>query len=257
MIMNTGQDIRMREFFDETNKALIVDYTKGLLGVEFRNIKDYIVAIDPSIIEAIILSPGEAKRHNDLLCQKRVPFIIKCDWSNRSLDEHSAYPAQKFRQVPICGATDALRLGASAVIADVHFGTSDADAAESMQALRALVDGGNDSGLPVIASIVPFGSRVSEENYADVAGLGMRMCLELGAIASAVPLVASHDAAKLVEASMKCPLVANAAIVSPMNRVDDIMTTFQAMMESGIRAIILDGFDSRCDLNLLATMIKG
>ena len=252
--MNTGQVIRIREFLDETNKSMILDYTKGLLGVEFRNIKDFIAAIDPSIVDAIILSPGEAK-HGDLLCEKRVPFIIKCDWSNRSLDERSAYPAQKFRQVPICGAADALRLGASAVIADVHFGTSDADAAEGMQTLRALVEGGNDAGLPVFANIIPFGSRVSVDNYADVAGLGMRMCLELGAMAAAVPLVARPDASKLVEASMKCPLIANAATTSPAGHVDDVIEGFQGMMDAGIHAIILDGFDPRCDLNQIATIL--
>jgi DhnA family fructose-bisphosphate aldolase class Ia len=254
--MNTGQAIRMREIFDETSKSMILDFTKGLMGVEFRNVKEFISAIDTSIIDAIIVSPGEAKRHNDLLCEKRIPFIIACDWSNRFLDERSAYPAQKFRQVPICGATDALRIGASAVIADVHFGTSDADSTESMQALRLLVDDGNDAGLPVLVNVVPFGSRVSEDNYADVAGLGMRMCLELGATMAAIPLVAAPDASKLVEASMKCPLVVNTATTSPANHVHDVIERFQGMLDAGIRAIILDGFDSRCNLAQIDTMLN-
>ncbi|HME55564.1 MAG TPA: hypothetical protein VKM55_25385 [Candidatus Lokiarchaeia archaeon] len=254
--MNTGQTIRMREFFDETNKSLIMDYTSGLLGVEFRNIKDYISAIVPSIVDAIILSPGEAKRHGDLLCEKRIPFIIKCDWSNRSWDARSIYPAQKFRQVPICDAADALHLGASAVIFDMHFGTSDADTAESLQALRALVESGNESGLPVIANIIPFGSRVSVDNYADVAGLGMRMCLELGATVASVPLVAAMDASRLVEASMKCTLLACATIPSTLMPFDDVISTFQGMMEAGICAIILDGYEPRCDLDQLAALMK-
>jgi DhnA family fructose-bisphosphate aldolase class Ia len=241
--MNTGQTIRIREFMDEAGNSLVLDLTRGFLGGEFRNIKEALDHVDDSAVDAVILSPGEAKQHADMLCKKRIPFIIKCDWSNRLLDDRSAYPAQKFRQVPACGAADALRLGASAAIVDVVFGTPDDDTVKGMRWLRSLIQDGIDDGLPVIANIIPLGSRVTPDNFADVANLGMRMCLELGATAAAVPLVNGESARKIVAASMNCPLFAFAASPAGANPAEDIRSAFKAMSDAGIRAIVIDGFD--------------
>ncbi len=241
--MNTGQSIRIREFIDEAGKSLVLDFTRGFLGGEFMNIKEPLSNIDGSAVDAVILSPGEAQQHADILCKKRVPVIIKCDWSNRLLDDRSAYPAQKFRQVNACGAAEALRLGASAAIVDVVFGTPDDDTVRGVRWLRTLVQDGNDDGLPVIANIIPLGSRVTPDNFADVAGLGMRTCLELGATAAAVPLVNDEAARKLVAASMKCPLLAFAASPTGIKPADDILAAFKAMSDAGIRALVVDGFD--------------
>jgi DhnA family fructose-bisphosphate aldolase class Ia len=241
--MNTGQTIRIREFMDEAGNSLVLDFTRGFLGGEFRNIKEALGQVDTSSVDAVILSPGEAKQHADMLCKKRVPVIIKCDWSNRLLDDKSAYPAQKFRQVPACGAADALRLGASAAIVDIVFGTPDDDTVKGMRWLRSLVQDGIDDGLPVIANILPLGSRVTPDNFADVAGLGMRMCLELGATAAAVPLVNGDAARKIVAASMHCPLLAFAASPAVIKLADDVKTAFKTMRDAGIRALVVDGFD--------------
>ena len=241
--MNTGQIIRIREFMDEAGKALVLDFTRGFLGGEFKNIKEALSGIDGASVDAIILSPGEAKQHVDMLCKKRVPVIIKCDWSNRLLDDQSVYPAQKFRQVPACDAAGALRLGASAAIADVVFGTPDDDTVKGMEWLRTLVRDGNDCGLPVIANIIPLGSRVSPDNFADVACLGMRTCLELGATTAAVPVVDGGAARKLVTASMNCPLLAFASSPMGTKPAGGIHAAFKAMSDAGIRAIVVDGFD--------------
>ncbi|MEX2680571.1 MAG: hypothetical protein Q6373_003175 [Candidatus Sigynarchaeota archaeon] len=241
--MNTGQKIRIREFMDDTGRALVLDFTRGFLGGHFKNIKELLFGIDESIIDAIILSPGEAKQHVDVLCKKRVPVIIKCDWSNRLLGDQSVYPSQKFRQVPTCDAASALRLGASAAIVDVIFGTSDDDTVKGMELLRTLVRDGNDCGLPVIANIIPLGSRVSPDNFADVAGLGMRTCLELGATAAAVPVVDDDAARKLVAASMNCPLLAFAVSPAGTRPALDIHVAFKGMSNAGIRALVVDGFD--------------
>ncbi|NMC07289.1 MAG: hypothetical protein GYA24_18895, partial [Candidatus Lokiarchaeota archaeon] len=221
-----------------------LDFTRGFLGGEFRNIKEALDRVDPSTVDAIILSPGEAKQHYDMLCRKRMPVIIKCDWSNRLLDDRSAYPAQKFRQVPACGVTDALRLGASAAIVDVVFGTPDDDTVKGMRWLRELVQDGIDDGLPVIASILPLGPRVTPDNFGDVANLGTRMCLELGATAAAVPVVTGDAARKIVAASMGCPLFASGAAL-PGNNGDEARSSIQAMKDAGIRGRIVDGFDPR------------
>jgi DhnA family fructose-bisphosphate aldolase class Ia len=241
--MNTGQSIRIREFMDETGKSLVLDFTRGFLGGEFTNIKEPLSGIDGLAVDAVILSPGEAKQHADILCKKRVPVIIKCDWSNRLLGEQSAYPAQKFRQVPACDAAEALRLGASAAIADVVLGTPDDDTVKGLRWLRTLAQDGNDGGLPVIANIIPLGSRVTPDNFADVAGLGMRTCLELGATAAAVPVVDGEAARKLVAASMNCPLFAFAASPAGIKVADDLRAAFKAMSDAGIRALVVDGFD--------------
>nr|MDO8110525.1 hypothetical protein [Candidatus Sigynarchaeota archaeon] len=252
--MNTGQSIRIRDITDETGSALVLDFTRGFLGSEFKNITDALSNVTEENTDAIILSPGEAQRHNDIICKKRVPFIVKCDWSNRLLDERSLYPAQRFRQVLACSAADVLRFGASAAVIDVFFGTPDIDTVEGIQALRALVEGGAEAGLPVIASIIPFGSRVSKDNYADVIGLGMRVCLEIGATTAAVPVVAASDARKLVAASSKCPLFANAAFTSPLAPVNNFAVSVKAMRSEGIPAVIIDGFNLPAPVDELRRM---
>lgn len=249
--MNIGQEKRLTDFFDKEGNSLIVDLSNGLFGVEFRNTSKKMEEIFANNIDGVILSPGEAKRHYDKFKSKSCPaLIVRCDWSNYLLDSHSLYPAQKFRHVAIASASEALRIGASAVIMDLFYGVDDKDNVENIQMLRQLCEEGLDNGIPTIANIIPFGPRVNSNNYNDIILLGMRIALELGATGASIPIPHSHGGIPIVESSLKCPLFIN-PYQSPFEPIlpQDFLLTLKSIRELGIKGLILDGFNPIVPIN--------
>lgn len=210
--MNIGQNKRIHDFLIEGKPiSEIADLTRGLLGIEYKNITKLIGSAKKEKVDAVILSAGAVKSHlDDLMSRNCPPFLIKADWSNYCLDDESPYPSQNFRQVLITSAYEALRLGASAVICDFFIGISDADNVKNIQMLRTLSGEGYKLGIPVIANIVPFGSRITDKNSLDAVLLAMRMSLELGATAAVVPLLKIKNYKRVLEANIDTPLMINA-----------------------------------------------
>lgn len=243
--MKIGQEKRISDFMDNQGNSLIVDLSKGLFGVEFRNISKKMDEVFEKKVEGVILSPGEAKRHYNKFKSKTSPaLIIRTDWSNYLLDSQSIYPAQKFRHVAIASASEASRIGASAVIMDLFYGIDDKDNVENLQMLRQLCEEGLDNGIPIIANIIPFGSRVNSNNYNDIIILGMRIALELGATGASIPIPHSHGGIPIVESSLKCPLFIN-SYQSPFEPIllQEYLSTLKNIRSLGIKGLILDGFN--------------
>jgi DhnA family fructose-bisphosphate aldolase class Ia len=255
--MKMGQDKRLYDFVDAKGNSLIVEVTKGLYGIEYRNIGKILDDFFKKKIDAVILSPGEARKHYDKFKSRSTPaLIIRTDWSNYLLDAKSAYPSQKFRHVSIATASESLRIGASAVIMDLFYGVDDCDNVENIQMLRKLCEEGADLGLPVIANIIPFGSRINSNNYNEVILLGMRVALELGATGAAIPIPHSHGGVPLVESSIGCPLFVN-SYQSPYEPIipSDYAKAIKNMRILGINGVIIDGFNKTFSIEEISSFI--
>lgn len=211
--MKTGQDLRMRDFIAADGRALLFDLTGGLTGVQFQNLEPVLQKLIQQPIDGLVLSPGEARRHYHIFSSKQSPaLLVRCDWSNLEWDGQFIYPRQKFRHVAIGSATEALRIGASAAIIDVYYGVSDEENVEDLQTLRTLAEEGYDLGLPIITHIIPFGPRITPQNIDDVAILGARVCLEIGATAVSIPFLTESKLSQCIQSAINSPVFFNSHI---------------------------------------------
>jgi DhnA family fructose-bisphosphate aldolase class Ia len=236
-----GQQLRLRDFIADDGKSVIVDCTAGLLGIQYRPLSDILPQFKNSGVDAIILSPGEARRHFSVFATKEFPaLLIKCDWSNWRLDNASNYPKQQFRQVPISSVEEALRLGASGVIVDVFFGESDVANVEGIQVLRQLAESGFEAGCPVIANIIASGSRITDQNWEDVILLGARVALEVGAIAVSIPPLSEEKIAICKNSAIESPIFVNN--LSNFRIQSALIPSVEIIQKHNLTGIICDGF---------------
>lgn len=253
--MAIGQELRIKDILSYDGKASIFDLTGGLLGIEDQNLKTILPSVVKSSVNAVILSPGEARKHFAFFENKLGPaLIIQADWSNYRWDAQSPYPAQKFRHVVISNAAECLRLGASAAIINAYFGTSDDDNAADFQMVRQLAEEGFDVGIPVLVNIVPLGSRVNPGNFDDVAVLGARMCLEIGANAVALPCLTEEKLGFAKKASLQSPIFLNCQI-PPLSRSIPFNSLSQIVENQKLAGFILNGFQDIALLNKLITTL--
>lgn len=245
----SGQILRLREFIpkigQEQGRSLIVEHCDGLYGIQYANAKGSLDSIVQNPIDALILSPGHARRHFKYFTMKKAPaLIIRADWANHLWVPPFSYPRQQFRHVMVCSAKEALRLGASAVVMDVFYGMLDEQSTEDMQHLRDLISDGSEIGLPIIANIVPLGDRVDAKNFADVALLGARMCLELGANAAGIPLISPEHGKKIIESTLNSPIFVNTSLEYQelkTNSQDPIHNTIEKLLPLGFSGCIING----------------
>jgi DhnA family fructose-bisphosphate aldolase class Ia len=245
-----GQQLRMRDIIQDDNKCIIGELTDGLFGIEFQNIKPALEKMIKSQVDAIILSPGMARKHSAFLLKKNAPgLIIRADWSNSKMDNTTAYPRQEHRHVSICSATEALRIGAAAILTDAFFGTTDEKSVEDLQRVRELAEEGLDIGIPTIVNIIPYGERVNVNNYADVALLGARMTLEIGATAACVPLLEPEIIKQILDSTLKSPIFLNTSIKSKFNQPINLKETIDKYFELGISGILVNAFNSEVSVD--------
>jgi DhnA family fructose-bisphosphate aldolase class Ia len=253
--MKTGQDLRMRDFIAEDGRAIILDLTGGLSGVQFQSLEPVLQKLIQNSVDGLVLSPGEARRHYQMFVSKPASaLLMRCDWSNLEWNEQFIYPRQKFRHVSIGSTAEALRIGASAAIIDVYYGISDEENAEDLQALRTLAEEGYDLGLPVIAHVIPFGPRITAQNFDDVVILGTRICLELGATAVSVPFLAESKLKMCIQSSINSPIFLNSHI-NPWNSHPIIPSEYLTVIKKyNLAGWFVDGFSPPMSPELL---IKG
>ncbi|MHA1339902.1 MAG: hypothetical protein ACTSRZ_07045 [Promethearchaeota archaeon] len=251
--MNVGQEKRLRNFLDKNNASLIIEATQGLYGVEYKNLGKIIEKLLKYDIDAIILSPGGAKRNLEKFKLKRGPaLIIRADWSNYMLTDHPRIPMKNFRQTLIASAEKAIKLGASALICDFFFGVNDSNIVENIKMLQGLIEESDELGLPIIASIIPFGQRITNENYFDVILLGMRIGLELGSTIAAIPLFDPELKIPYIESSIGTPLLINSYYgYSSALLFKNFINSAEKIKNYGIKAFILDVFNLPFKLDYL------
>lgn len=98
----------------------------------------------------------------------------------------------------------ALQMDFSAVISTFTIGFEDESIdSENMKLITTLSDVCYDYGLPFIVESMPFGERVSSENYGESVGLTARMAEEVGASIVVVPPLKRIEDLKKVRDSVK------------------------------------------------------
>ncbi|MEM3545923.1 MAG: hypothetical protein QXU47_05290 [Candidatus Bathyarchaeia archaeon] len=102
----------------------------------------------------------------------------------------------------------ALQMNFSAIISTFTIGFEDESIdSNNMKLITMLSDVCYDYGLPLIVESMPFGERVSSENYGESVGLAARMAEEVGASIVVVPPLKTLEDLKKVRESIKAHML--------------------------------------------------
>ncbi len=206
-----GKALRLSQFINPgTGRSLIVEADLGsMLGPVggFLDIAEAVESIRTEV-DSVILNPGQAARLSNSFKGREAPcLLIRVDWTNLFRGEGSILPAREVRHVMSANAYDAVTLGASGVAAYLFMGyENDEDEAGNVEALAKLARECDRYGMPMLVEAMPIGNRVTALNYVDCLDLAMRVSVELGADAVAVPYPGSPEGLRRIIEASKVPV---------------------------------------------------
>lgn len=194
--MINGVDARMARVFNRRGdgRAVCVAADHGYMSdvtanvVHLRGIAEAIIR---GGVDAVLLSPGQARRLAELFEPEGPAIIVRADWMNAprlgNANVANAVPQRRLMHQKVLTAEQALSLGATAITIYLFLGYDDDTEAEGIDICARFAAECHQVGLPCIMEPLTFGSRVTGANYVDLLTLGARMCVELGADALKIP----------------------------------------------------------------------
>ena len=191
MSTDIGKTLRIADFIDAGDgRGLLLDTSiASCLGATpgLENLGKVLDALNYSV-DGIIVNPGTAERHADLLGgKKRAAPLIRVDWTNAFRDDHFCLSRSTFRRLHISDAEDARKLGASGVVAGFFMGFGDDAEAENIKTLSHLARECSRMALPLVVDILPLGDKIDRNNFETSVTLGVSFMQELGADALIIP----------------------------------------------------------------------
>jgi DhnA family fructose-bisphosphate aldolase class Ia len=232
---NVGKNIRMSDFIDsKDNRCLMLDLTvSSSVGAQpgTEDISETLRQCN-STFDGIILNPGQLEHHATLIGGKmRAAPLVRIDWTNAYRDKDSFLPASAVTRVTISDGEDALRLGASAVVATFLLGFGENLESESIQSISLLARECYRLSLPLVVDIRPIGDKVTDDNYMGSIKLGTSFMMEAGADALILP---DCDAET-------CSLIGKWATIPVLLRLDEIPTTerMDELFTKGLMGVVL------------------
>ena len=235
MNIDIGKTIRMSDIIDARDgRSLIVDTTMAsVIGATegLEHVSEAIGSVN-EFCDAIIVNPGTAEHHAPLLGGKnRATPVIRVDWTNAFRGEDFCLPATDVKRLMVSDGSDALELGASAVIASLLFGFDDDFESTNIRDLSHLARECQTLFLPLFVDIQPIGDRVSEENFEESIKLGCSFMLELGAEALLIPSC-SAETLKFICDWMSVPVLVRQDTLPSKDEIEMIF-------ENGAAGIVL------------------
>jgi DhnA family fructose-bisphosphate aldolase class Ia len=182
-----NKQLRMQEMFDPTDgRSLVLDASNGMVFGALPGLEHFKEAIRPllPLLDGIITSPGQI-HHLDIQTHQDAAFIVRADWTNALRGTDFVLPPENIQYLNLLNPSDALDLGANALVIYFILGHNEQIEAECMKGLVNLALGGTDLGMPVIVDVQPIGPRVVLRNKA--IELGASYALEGGADGVIVP----------------------------------------------------------------------
>ena len=237
-----GKDVRLGRLFSNGN-AVIVAADHGSYMGPFKGIEDL-----PNQVmqfkkaDALLLTPGMAKRCKDFFSEKDAPLsIIRVNWASHYCEPYMKGFSSKEREsyyekgysAKLCSVKDAVSLGADLVIASLLLGTDEDANVKNITQFSEIVSEADSLGIPVIGEYIPFGSI--DRFTGDISDLllGVRACAEFGADIIKTVFTEQFDQ---VTASSTIPVLALGGGV--FNRPLDAFTLAQKAIEKGAKGVV-------------------
>ena len=136
------------------------------------------------LLDGIVTSPGQARKLGSRTRQDAA-LLIRADWTNALRGQDFVLPPETIQYVPLLGPTDALDLGANALVMHFILGHEEEIETRCLQRVVNLALEGLNLGMPLLVDVQPIGPRVVLMNKA--IELGVSYALEGGADGVIVP----------------------------------------------------------------------
>lgn len=184
--MNNKQ-YRLRELLNPVDgHSLVADTSNGLVLGTLPGLEHFSEAIHPllPLLDGIVTSPGQA-RNLGARTQQEAALLVRADWSNALRGDDFVLPPENIHYIPLVDPSDALDLGANALVMHFILGHAEEIEFKCLQRVVNLALDGASLGMPLIVEVQPIGPRVVLRNKA--IELGVSYALEGGADGIVIP----------------------------------------------------------------------
>jgi DhnA family fructose-bisphosphate aldolase class Ia len=178
---------RTKEFFNPADQSsLIVDTSAGLSLGPLPGLESFKQALKPilHLVDGVVTSPGQAHVLSGRTYQDAA-LLVRADWTNALRGPEFVLPPERIKHISLMNASQALELGASALVLYFLLGHEEQIEAGCLRRTVQLAIEGSQIGLPIIIDVQPIGDRVVQLSKA--VELGASYGLEGGADGIAIP----------------------------------------------------------------------
>jgi DhnA family fructose-bisphosphate aldolase class Ia len=178
---------RLRELFKPADgHSLVVDASGGLSLGPLPGLEQFAPAIQQVLphVDGLVSSPGQAKNITGRT-RADAALLVRADWTNALRGPDFVLSPEHISHIPLLSPSDALDLGASALVVYFLLGFEEQIEAGCLRNTVQLALEGSKVGMPLIVDVQAVGPRVVLESKA--IELGVSYSLEAGADGIAVP----------------------------------------------------------------------
>jgi DhnA family fructose-bisphosphate aldolase class Ia len=183
----SSKTYRLREFINPSDgRSLVVDASAGLSLGPLPGMEEFIPAVQPvlPLVDGLVASPGSASKLTGRT-RSEGALLVRSDWTNALRGPDFVLPADTISHIPLLDPSDALDLGASALVIYFLLGFEEQIEAGCLRNTVQLALEGTQVGMPLIVDVQPIGPRVVLLSKA--IELGVSYALEGGADGVSVP----------------------------------------------------------------------
>lgn len=178
---------RMSELLNPADgRSLVVDTSQGLVLGPLPGLEHFEEAVRPllPLLDGIVTSPGQARKLESRTRQEAA-LLIRADWTNALRGDDFVLPPETIQYLPLLNPSDALDVGANALVTYFILGHEEEIETRCLQRLVNLALDGLNLGMPLIVDVQPIGPRVVLLNKA--IELGVSYSIEGGADGIIIP----------------------------------------------------------------------
>ncbi len=226
----SGKVIRINRLINPlSRKSLIIKAERSMKMMrEFSDVEKIAQSFKDHC-DGIVLNPDHVKMLLHYLLGRRAPALIV----RVKLSDVPPQPDEA--SIPLF-VENAISVGASAVISSFFVGhEKDEDEARNVRFISFIARESEKIGLPLIVECIPFGERVTRENFSKCVELAARVSTEAGADIIAIPYVGESTVLKKIIDGVGTPVLM-LDIVTPFGSA---VENLKLALNSGISGLVI------------------
>lgn len=178
---------RLREFINAVDgHSLVIDTSAGLSLGALAGLEYFSEAVKPvlPLVDGLVASPGMAGRLTGRT-RREAALLVRADWTNAMRKPDFVLPPETINHLTLLEPSDALDLGASAIVLYFLLGHEEQIEASCLHTTVQFALQGSQVGMPLLIDVQPIGPRVVLRSKA--IALGVSYALEGGADGIVIP----------------------------------------------------------------------
>lgn len=204
--MMESKTYRLRELVNPIDgHSLVVDASAGLSLGPLPGLENFGLAVQEvlPLVDGLIASPGQVD-HLAGRTREDGALLVRGDWTNALRGSDFVLPPEHISYLSLLSPSDALDLGASALVVYFLLGFEEQIEAQCLRNTVQLALDGSRVGMPIIVDVQAIGPRVVLQSKA--IELGVSYALEAGADGIAVAWPGEESFKTIIEMSSGVPV---------------------------------------------------